>query len=145
MKSMLLLSIHPRHVDAILAGTKRVELRRRRPRISEGQAPIYATSPRKEFAATFRIVGVAREPLESLWRRVGKISGVTRDEFDTYFAGLDSGVAIHVADVKKLREPISLDDLREAWNGFHPPQGFRYLEAADVKLVMSANSARAVA
>ena len=127
---MLLLSVHPRHVDAILAGTKRVELRRRCPRMTSGPALIYATAPRMELVASFRIEGVIRQSLDVLWQEVVDLAGVSRWEFDCYFRGLTVGVAIGIADLVELK-PIALNELRAAWGGFHPPQGFRYLIQAD--------------
>jgi predicted transcriptional regulator len=129
---MLLLSIRPKYVDTILAGEKRVELRRRSPRVKSGPALIYATAPRMELVAAFRVASVIHVPLSLLWQSVRDIAGVTRDEFDAYFHGLKSGVGIRIADVAAFRTPIPLDDLRTALKGFHPPQGFRYLDWADV-------------
>ncbi len=87
------------------------------------------------LVGSFRVESVVRAPLGLLWESVREIACVSRREFNTYFAGLDSGVAIHVADVAEFREPIPLDDLRAAWPGFHPPQGFRYLAPDDTALV----------
>jgi len=124
---MLLLSIHPKHVDAILSGTKQVELRRRKPHIQSGPALIYATSPRMELAARVHVTSVVRAPLGMLWRSVREVAGVSRREFYDYLAGLDSGVAIWLSDVKPIRSPIPLSKLRTIWQGFQPPQGFCYL------------------
>lgn len=129
---MLLLSIHPKHVDAILAGTKTMELRRRRPRVSSGDALIYATSPRMELVAMFRIGSVICTELDSLWRSVEGQAGISRREFDTYYAGLTQGVAIKIADVVHFPVPIPLATLRREWQGFHPPQGFRYVDASQL-------------
>lgn len=131
-KSMLLLSIHPKHVDSILAGTKRVELRRQQPSVRDGHALIYATSPRMELVATFRVASVKRLPLVLLWQSVRDVAGVSRREFNDYFSGLASGVAIQIADVAKFQRPVPLDELRAAWRGFHPPQGFRYLSVTEM-------------
>ena len=132
---MLLLSIHPRHVDSILSGTKRVELRRRKPRIACGTALIYATSPRKQLVASFQISSVVRAPLGLLWQSVREVAGVSRREFDTYFKGLQSGVAIRIADVTEFRMPIPLSELRVAMRGFNPPQGFCYLDSAETRIL----------
>jgi predicted transcriptional regulator len=129
---MLLLSIKPKYVDLILTGEKRVELRRLRPRIDSGPALIYASSPRMELVASFRIVSVLRAPLGLLWQSVREVAGVTRKEFDAYFDGQQTGIAIRIADVAEFREPIPLADIRAAWKGFHPPQVFRYVEASHV-------------
>lgn len=128
---MLLLSIRPKYVDAILAGEKRVELRRRRPRVESGRVLVYATAPRMELVATFRITGVTRAPLNLLWQSVRDIAGVSRREFDAYFEGMELGYGLHIKDVVRLNRPIPLVDLRSIWAGFHPPQGFRYITQLD--------------
>lgn len=140
---MLLLSIHPRFVDAILAGTKQVELRRRQPRVSDGSALIYATAPRMELVARFRIASVVRAPLSMLWQSVRDVAGVSRSEFDAYFAGIESGVAIGIADVFEFPEAVGLEKLRDEWRGFHPPQGFRYITGADFAKLPSGACRRA--
>jgi predicted transcriptional regulator len=130
--STLLLSIHPKYADAILSGAKRVELRRRRPRINAGPALIYASSPRMHLIASFWVESIVRAPLRMLWQLVRDAAGVTRAEFNAYFKGLESGVAIRISNVVPLHEPIPLDELRAIWPGFHPPQGFRYLTADEI-------------
>lgn len=139
---MLLLSIHPSYVDAILRGEKKVELRRRRPRIECGQALIYATSPRMELAGSFRVGSVVRAPLCMLWQSVRDIAGVSKAEFDSYFDGLDCGVAIHIQSPVRFRDAVPLDSLRAAWPGFQPPQGFRYVEPTVVAKLVTPRSRR---
>jgi predicted transcriptional regulator len=141
---MLFLSIHPRHVDAILAGTKRVELRRRQPRLACGDALIYASAPRMELVATFRITSVIRAPLPLLWQHVHNVAGISKREFDAYFAGLSSGVSIAIADVSQIG-PMPLAYLRAALDGFHPPQGFRYLEPTEIAKLGLRNIAKRAA
>ena len=138
---MLLLSIHPRHVDAILSGGKKVELRRRKPSVENGPGLIYATTPKKELAATFDIQGVTRTPLHLLWQMVRDVACVTRKEFDAYFDGLETGVAIRLGKVEPLHAPISLKALRTHWPGFQPPQGFRYLDEVEVSRVLKCERA----
>ena len=128
---MLLLSIHPRYVDLILSGEKTVELRRRQPRIKTGQGLIYATAPRMQLSATFQISRVQVGPLELLWQLVRDRAGVSRAKFDSYFQGLTVGVGIEIGRVQEFG-PYSLAELRSAWDGFHPPQGFRYVDSSDV-------------
>ena len=134
---MLLLSIHPRYVDLILAGDKTVELRRRRPRIKSGPALIYATAPRMELVAAFHIERVIVGPLGMLWKSVQDRVGVSRAEFNRYYQGLAAGVGIEIANVREFG-PYSLDELRTAWEGFHPPQGFRYVDSASLARLKAA-------
>jgi predicted transcriptional regulator len=85
-----------------------------------------------ELAARVHATSIVRAPLGLLWQSVREIAGVSRREFDEYFAGLDSGVAIWLADVTQFRNPIPLHELRAMLHGFQPPQGFCYLDGADV-------------
>lgn len=127
---MLLLSIRPKYVDLILSGEKRVELRRRQPKIDNGLALIYSSSPTMALVASFRIESVVQVPLVLLWQSVRDVAGVSRSEFYAYFHGLQTGVAIWITDVVEFRRPIRLAELRKAWEGFHPPQSYRYVESA---------------
>ena len=119
-------------MESILAGDKKVELRRLRPKIDSGPALIYATSPRMCLVASFEIKSVRRAPLDLLWQLVGDRACVTRQEFDCYFDGLESGVSIEIAAVRSFQKPVSLHQLRVVIPGFQPPQGFRYLEQSIV-------------
>ena len=138
MKSTLLLSIHPQYAKGILAGVKRVELRRRLPRIAAGDVVvIYATVPTTAVVGFFTVERVERLPLGPLWRRVRDVAGVTRAAYRAYFEGLAEGVAIFVGKVERLSRPIPLRELRALWPGFHPPQGFRYLDAGAIDRMCS--------
>ena len=138
MKSTLLLSIRPRFVDGILTGAKRVELRRRLPRVVTNDAVvIYATVPTAAIVGFFTVESVRRLPLGPLWRRVRDIAGVTRAEYLDYFAGLTEGVGIFIDNVVKFSRPIPLWELRTFWPGFVPPQGFRYLAPGGLELLQS--------
>lgn len=132
---MLLLSIRPRFVDAILSGEKTIELRRRAPKRKVNSAYIYATSPRMELVATTQIVQIRQVPLALLWQLASNCASVSRREFDDYFVGLKNGISIELASVRELERPFSLDELRRTWQGFNPPQGFCYLTPEEVSLV----------
>lgn len=132
---MLWLSIHPRYVDAILAGEKSIELRRRKPRISEGPALIYATSPRMELVATAWMSSVTQEPLGPLWQTAKDSAFVSRSEFHEYFSGLELGTALHLCRVEPFASAITLERLRKLWRGFQPPQGFRYISDSELSAI----------
>ena len=129
----MLLSIRPKYVDKILDGTKRVELRKCKPRISPGDLVLmYATSPTKALVGAFRVDSVRVYPKEQLWTEVRQCAGVTREEFDAYYSGFPSGVGIFFSDVIMFDSPISLTDVRQQWPGFQPPQGYLYVTSGFV-------------
>lgn len=129
----LLLSIRPQFVEKILEGKKTVELRRLRPRILPGQPfLIYCTVPVKALTAVAWISGIMVAPPVLLWQRTRSVAGVTREEFDQYFAGAKDAFGLQIACTRALREPLPLSMLKQLIPGFHPPQSFRYLTADQI-------------
>jgi predicted transcriptional regulator len=120
------LSIRPKYIDAILAHTKTVELRRSKIRAIQGTPLLlYSSTPVKAVVGVARIARIEEAAPEHLWAELGRSTGVTRDEFDTYFDGVDIGYGLHLTGVHRLPQPISLTALRDL--GLEPPQSFRYL------------------
>lgn len=133
---MLFLSIHPEYVQAILEGRKTVELRKRRPRTEVGSTVvIYATMPQCEVVATAIVERIQFAEPARLWRHVRYAAAITKHAYDDYFAGSEIAVGIHLTRVRQFDEPIPLRDLRERWQGFHPPQQFRYLSHCQQELI----------
>jgi len=125
----IMLSVAPQYARAILAGVKGVELRRRAPRLEGGtRAWLYSTLPVGEVVAMLTIDKVVEAPLAELWRRYGPHTAITRAAFDAYFNGLERGAALIIRDVQALKEPVSLQALREE-GAFHPPQFYRRMRA----------------
>jgi predicted transcriptional regulator len=130
----LLLSLRPRFAAAILDGTKRVELRRIRPRAKPGTPVlIYASTPTKALVGGCWVSGLVVAEPDEVWELHGHLTSVDRAEFDDYFAGAGHAVAIQVANPWTLDEALGLQVLRERWPGFHPPQSFRYLDRAEAR------------
>ncbi|MFO1001346.1 MAG: ASCH domain-containing protein [Planctomycetaceae bacterium] len=133
---MLLLSIHPRFAEAIFDGTKKVELRRRAPKLRAGdEVIVYATVPTAAVLGKFTVKSVEFSKLHDLWQGTRKVAAVSNSEFEAYFDGLEKGVGIWIANMQRYSAPVSLTDLRNSIPGFHPPQGFRYLSADEVKSI----------
>ena len=133
---MLLLSIHPRFAEAIFDGTKKVELRRRAPKLMAGdEVVVYATVPTAAVLGKFTVESVDSCGLHELWQVTRKVAAVSNSEFDAYFDGLDRGVGIWIANSQRYSSTVSLTELRDSIPGFHPPQGFRYLSTHEVKII----------
>jgi predicted transcriptional regulator len=133
---MLLLSIHPRFAEAIFDGTKKVELRRRAPKLMAGdEVVVYATVPTAAVLGKFTVKSVDSSELADLWQVTRKVAAVSNSEFDAYFDGLDRGVGIWIANTQRYSASVSLTDLRDSIPGFHPPQGFRYLNPQEVQII----------
>ncbi len=127
----LFISIKPRYAALIFSGAKTVELRRTEPRVADGTLMIvYVSSPAKEVAGICTVSTIEMDSPAKLWPRIRDRAGVTRGEFDDYFAGARQAVAIHLQEPKRLGHPVRLADLRRDF-GLQPPQSFRYVDAAD--------------
>ena len=132
-KQALLLSIRPNFVDAIFAKTKTVELRRVKPRLRIGDLVIiYASGATKSIVGAFEVAGVTEAKPSGIWRRHNGGSGLTKKEFDTYFAGAAKGYAIKIGRLWKHPVPVPLDTLRSRRAGFSPPQGYHYWQREEI-------------
>lgn len=118
-------SIHPRHAQAILDGTKTVELRRKVWRMGAeiDRMFLYETAPTSALVGHVR-VGVCRTmPPEALWGHLGARTGVTREEFDAYFDGRAEAHGIEVFRPRRFIGRWSITDLGLK----RPPQSWCYV------------------
>ena len=84
----VLLSVRPRFADALLDGTKTVEMRRRPMRLHAGTlCLLYSSSPTRALTGALSVAGVDHGTPDELWRRHGPRTAVTRDEYDDYLDG----------------------------------------------------------
>jgi predicted transcriptional regulator len=128
-----LLSVRPRFAEALLDGTKTVELRRRRVRVADGSlCLLYASSPVRALVGAIRIGGTDTGTPEALWSRWGHEAALTRPEYDVYLAGSSHPCAIVVAAAMRLPDPIELGELRRRQEAFVPPQSYRFLRTGEL-------------
>ena len=127
---MIVLSLRPRFAEAILAGTKTVEFRRREPRIVvPTRALLYAASPVRALVGTCVVTSVESAGLVELWREHGPRSALAYSEFESYFEGVEAGTALTLAHPHSFPRGIALQDLRAQPGSFRPPQSFTYVAA----------------
>jgi len=126
-----IISIHPNYAEAILAGTKTIELRRRVPELPSGtRLWIYATRPTGAIIGIATIREVARAHPATIWKMHRKGAGVDHASFKAYFKGAHQAVAILLAAVRRVG-PITVDQLRGIRDSFHPPQVLTRLTASE--------------
>ena len=119
-----LMSIHPRFANAILAGAKRVEFRKRPLATDVRVVVIYTTSPVKAVTGEFTVAEQVIDTPEALWERFSDVGGIEPDGFFDYFAGHEQAVGIVIDEVKAYQHPKPLQDVDP---GARPPQSFKYL------------------
>jgi predicted transcriptional regulator len=126
---MIVLSLKPRFAEAILAGTKTVELRRTTPKIEvPTRALLYASTPVRALLGTCIITSVNSADLADLWRNYGPRAELSYQEFKRYFEGVKVGTALELAHHSPLSRIVPLQDLRDKPNRFRPPQSFAYID-----------------
>jgi predicted transcriptional regulator len=124
-RQIVLLSIKPRFADAIIAGAKRVEFRRTRCRPGLDTAIIYVTAPTKKILGYFEVTRVEEMSPVTAWRRYGEVGGISRMEFDRYYAGAARAVVISVGRVVRLPFVRHLGALGARYK--RPPQSLQYV------------------
>jgi predicted transcriptional regulator len=122
-RTVVLLSIKPKFADAIMAGEKRVEFRRVRCRPDVKVVLVYATSPVQRLVGYFDVAFIDESSPEGLWRRYGAVGGISQDEYQRYYAGAQTAIAIGVGKVHRLP---GLCRLRQLSPTATPPQSFHY-------------------
>ena len=126
----MLLSVRPRHAEAILEGRKTVEVRRRPVRVEPGSTVlIYATSPTRAVVGLALAGSTVRANAEIGWAEHHSALAIARFELDEYLDGA-TGSFISLERATRLATPLGLTDLRNG-HRFRPPRSYRYLSLED--------------
>jgi predicted transcriptional regulator len=134
-KADILISVEERHTANMLAGKKTVELRRRAVHVQPGcRVWVYSKVPRGVIEAVGFVENVASGSPAQIWRQHGAETGITKTEFDEYFAGAKTGYAIVLREVRELKPILSLQHIRAKLRSFQPPQFFKRLTASSPEL-----------
>lgn len=123
----VVLSLKPRWAEAILNGSKTIEIRRRF-RLGENLAQrafVYTTSPVKALEGETRITAVRQMPIEDIKRHWLHHTGVSQSELEAYLGDLGYGTLIYLDSPRRYDRSLPLVELRER-HGFTAPQSFAY-------------------
>jgi predicted transcriptional regulator len=124
----LFISIRPQFVEAILAGSKTVELRRTRPNVEVGSLVIfYSSSPTRAIVGWASLAGMVEGTPDQLWDDHGERTAIAEDEYDLYFAGANAAYGLELEDVVQALKPVPLETIRSL--GIEPPQSWRYVHS----------------
>lgn len=134
----VLVSIHPRYAEAILAGQKRTEFRKVRFKREVSKLLIYATAPISAVVAIVDISGLIEDSPAKIWERYASVGGIAEEDFFRYYDNCESAVAIEIANVVILGSGIKLHSLLP---GTRPPQSFCYLPAHVLEAALRSSSA----
>lgn len=136
--SVVLLSVRSPHVERLLTGVKTVEFRRRPWRVPDGATVLlYRSRDRQAIVGSLVVESTVVGSPSAIWTSYGRRSGLTRREFRDYFVGSSTAVAIEVRDVRRLAEPLPLDELRRRSPRFHVPQSYRFMASGELGVVLN--------
>ena len=127
----IMISVQSRFINGILAGTKRVELRRRAPRIAPGtRIWLYDKAPVASVRAVATLATVETLSPDILWERYKTTLGLSYDEYKAYLFGCDQATTLLLKYASPIR-PVSLDQLRRLRVNFQPPQFYLKIQAGE--------------
>ena len=139
----ILISVERKYVARMLSGNKTIELRRRRLRLSVGtKVWIYSTSPHALVEAVAEIANIVSDSPQRLWEQYKHQTGVTKEEFDSYFSNSTTGWAVVLQDIQPMKKTVPLAILRRHSRKFHPPQFFMRLHEGSNTLKLLEGHAR---
>ena len=127
------LPIKPVYANRILDGSKKYEFRRSRLRQDITHVVIYSTSPVKKIVGVAEVGGVTAASVSNAWRQTREDAGISRSDFDAYYAGAQSAVFISLRRVVRLKKELDPIEVR---SGFKVPQSFSYVDESFIKRVL---------
>lgn len=132
----VLLSIKPKYADLILAGSKRVELRRNWPSSDVGILVLYSSAPVQKLVGIAFVERIEERDFESLWKLADASgAGVTYDELRSYVNGKRTAFGVMIDRAKTAEAQV---DPKDIFPDFTPPQSFIYLAPDEFRRVMHA-------
>ncbi len=129
----ILLSLRPEYARLIYAGTKRAELRRRRPAAKLALVVVYETAPVSRVTGWFRVDRIETAPLSLVWRVYHDHLAISWDEFKQYLAGCLTPTVLTFSTRRCFRRGLPL---RTSTGISRPPQSFCYLDLGRVAKIL---------
>ncbi len=126
LDNSILMSIKAEYAKRILAGEKKVEIRRRFSKKWIGhKVSLYASRPQSSIVGEALIRKVVVGEPENIWERFHKDIGCTREEFDNYTDSSSEVYAITLEETVPYRKPVSLKEVSAlTQKRLRPPQSY---------------------
>lgn len=128
----VILSIKPIYAEAIMAGTKKVEFRKKIFKREVEKIFIYSSMPKKMIVGYFTILEVIEDTPFNIWKEFKEVGGISEKDFFEYYKNTEKGFSIKIDKVVKFKEEIEPEEFIEE---FCAPQSYIYIEQK-----MTANS-----
>ena len=123
MKNVILISIKPEYSQAILAGMKKVEYRKRGFSRPVKKMIIYETSPTKKVVGEVLVLDILQDSVDRIWEMTCDVGGVSETDFYRYYNKRKIAYAIQLGEIRIYGKPLNLEDFGVS----RAPQSFCYL------------------
>lgn len=131
LQNDILLSLKPKYAEKVLAGEKKVEIRRVfNENLSGLRIAIYSSSPHKCIVGQAKISYIVKDHPLKIWQRYHNQIGTSFEEYQRYTYGKDKVYAILLDNVIPYKQDISLTHLSIVTKSeLRPPQSFLNLKS----------------
>lgn len=123
MNDVILISIKPDYSQAILAGIKKVEYRKRGFSRPVKKMIIYETSPIQKVVGEVLVLGILQDSVDRIWKMTCDVGEVSKDDFYRYYGNRKKAYAIQLGEIRIYGKPLNLKDFGIS----RAPQSFCYL------------------
>lgn len=132
MVNKILISIKPKFVNLMFKGMKKYEYRTKEGKFDQGaKIFVYCTSPIKKIVGFFTCGGVLVGTPNDIWAKTNQESGLNKGDFFSYYKNKEKAIAIRISNPKEFKSPCELEQMREIFKNFNPPQSFYYLNESE--------------
>lgn len=122
----VLMSIKPKYVEKILSGEKKYEYRKTLLKKDVESILVYSTFPVKKVVCEIKLLEVVKGTLEYVYSKTNKESGITLEEFNSYFKNKNVAYAYKLGSIKKLDLTLKEIGVQTA------PQSCQYIERIEL-------------
>lgn len=103
----MILSIRPEYAEAILAGRKKYEFRKRKCRSDINTIIFYATAPKSAIVGEAKIEWILEASPDIAWKETERWAGISHEKFKEYYRETKKAV------VYKLKDVVAYDPLKK--------------------------------
>lgn len=132
MHKNIIMSIHPQYAALIDKGEKIFEIRTKKLNIEKGtRLWIYKTMPASCISSSAIISEIIEISPQQAWKKYAKQMGISKKTFDEYTKTRKEIYLLKLTNIQKLKNSLTLQELREKNPPFFPPQFFKKLNSDD--------------
>ena len=128
----VLISIHPRYVDLISSGEKKVEFRKRKFSRKIKRFVVYSTAPVCKIVGFFDVDSIECATPQELWDEYSSVGGIAQKDFFDYYANTSTAVGIRIKKYTPFANAFDISFLNTV-----PPQSYKYLTDEEFDLMGS--------